>query len=230
MRVGLINRLTPMEERIMKLMIITFLILALGSVNSIPAFAGTGATGNPVVKGESHLEKATFAGGCFWCMVPPFDKLDGVVSVTSGYTGGQKKNPTYEEVSAGGTGHAESVQILYDPAKISYEKLLNIFWHNIDPTTKDREFCDNGHQYRTAIFYNNDTQRQLALKSKEALEKNKPFRGPIVTDITKATDFYPAEEYHQHYYKKNPIRYKFYRHGCGRDKRLEELWGSSAAH
>jgi peptide-methionine (S)-S-oxide reductase len=214
----------------MKLMIITLLSLALCSVNSNPALAGTGATGNPVVKSESHLEKATFAGGCFWCMVPPFDKLDGVISVTSGYTGGHKINPTYEEVSAGGTGHAESVQLLYDPSKISFEKLLNIFWHNIDPTTKDREFCDSGHQYRSAIFYNNETQRQLALKSKEALEKNKPFKGPIVTEITQATEFYPAEEYHQYYYKKNPIRYKYYRHGCGRDKRLEELWGSAAAH
>jgi peptide-methionine (S)-S-oxide reductase len=219
-----------MEDSMMKLLIITLLTLAFGSVNSNPALAGTGVTGNPVVKNENRVEKAIFAGGCFWCMVPPFDKLAGVISVTSGYTGGQKKNPTYEEVSAGGTGHAESVQILYDPAKISYEKLLNIFWHNIDPTTKDREFCDSGHQYRTAIFYNIETQRQLALKSKEALEKNKPFKGPIVTEITQATEFYPAEEYHQYYYKKNPIRYKFYRHGCGRDKRLEELWGNSAAH
>jgi peptide-methionine (S)-S-oxide reductase len=214
----------------MKLLITTCLTLVFVSFILNPVLAGTGATGNPVVKGASRLEKATFAGGCFWCMVPPFDKLDGVKSVTSGYTGGQKINPTYEEVSAGGTGHAESVQILFDPTKISYEKLLNIFWHNIDPTTRDREFCDSGHQYRSAIFYNNETQRLHALKSKEALEKSKPFKGPTVTEITQATEFYPAEEYHQYYYKKNPIRYKYYRHGCGRDKRLEELWGSSAAH
>jgi len=178
----------------------------------------------------AKLEKATFAGGCFWCMVHPFDELPGVVSVTSGYTGGQKKNPTYEEVSAGGTGHAESVQIVYDPSKISFEKLLDVFWHNIDPTAKDRQFCDAGHQYRSAIFYHDKEQQRLALGSKELLEKNKPFRGPIVTEIVQAGDFYPAEEYHQNYYKKNPIRYKYYRFTCGRDQRLKELWGSAAGH
>jgi len=176
------------------------------------------------------LEKATFAGGCFWCMEHPFDELPGVVSVTSGYTGGEKKNPTYEEVSAGGTGHAESVEVLYDPAKISYEKLLEVFWHNIDPTVKDRQFCDTGHQYRSAIFYHTEEQHRLALQSKAALEKNKPFKGPVVTEIVPATTFYPAEEYHQHYYKKNPIRYTFYRFNCGRDKRLKELWGNAAGH
>jgi len=179
---------------------------------------------------SNKTEKATFAGGCFWCMEHPFDQIPGVVSVTSGYTGGQKKNPTYEEVSAGGTGHAESVQIVYDPAKVTYGKLLEVFWHNIDPTAKDRQFCDSGHQYRSAIFYHNEEQRRLALKSKEMLEKNKPFKGPIVTEIAPATEFYPAEEYHQHYYKKNPLRYRFYRFNCGRDRRLEELWGSAAGH
>ena len=178
----------------------------------------------------TNLEKATFAGGCFWCMEHPFDQLSGVISVTSGYTGGHKKNPTYEEVSAGGTGHAESVQVVYDPAKVTYEKLLNVFWHNIDPTTKDRQFCDAGNQYRSAIFYHNEEQHQLALQSKAQLEKNKTFKEPIVTEIVKATEFYPAEEYHQHYYKKNPIRYKYYRTSCGRDKRLKELWGSEAGH
>jgi peptide-methionine (S)-S-oxide reductase len=178
----------------------------------------------------SRLEKATFAGGCFWCMEAPFDGLSGVVSVASGYTGGHKKNPTYEEVSAGGTGHAESVQIVYDPARIRYEKLLDIFWHNIDPTVKDRQFCDVGSQYRSAIFYHSEAQHRLALKSKEALDKSRPFREPVVTEITPATEFYPAEEYHQHYYKKNPIRYRFYRQGCGRDRRLKELWGSVAGH
>lgn len=171
------------------------------------------------------LETATFAGGCFWCMEHPFDELPGVVSVTSGYTGGHTKNPTYEEVSAGASGHAESVQIVYDPERISYEKLLEVFWHNIDPTAKDRQFCDEGNQYRSAIFYHNEEQHRLALQSKAALEKNKPFKGPIVTEIVQATEFYPAEEYHQHYYRKNPIRYKFYRFSCGRDKRLKELWG-----
>jgi len=178
----------------------------------------------------TNLEKATFAGGCFWCMEHPFDQLSGVISVTSGYTGGHKKNPTYEEVSAGGTGHAESVQVVYDPAKVTYEKLLNVFWHNIDPTTKDRQFCDAGNQYRSAIFYHNEAQQRLALQSKAQLEQNKPFKGSVVTEIVQATEFYPAEEYHQHYYKKNPIRYKFYRTSCGRDQRLRELWGSEAGH
>jgi peptide-methionine (S)-S-oxide reductase len=179
---------------------------------------------------QGRLEKATFAGGCFWCMEHPFDELPGVVSVTSGYTGGHKKNPTYEEVSAGGTGHAESVQILYDPSKISYEKLLSVYWHNIDPTVKDRQFCDSGHQYRSAIFYHTEEQRRMALKSREALQMNKPFLGEIVTEVTPATEFYPAEDYHQHYYKKNPIRYRFYRSSCGRDNRLKELWGNQAGH
>jgi peptide-methionine (S)-S-oxide reductase len=179
------------------------------------------------VKAAATLEKATFAGGCFWCMEHPFDALPGVVSVTSGYTGGQKVNPTYHEVSAGGTGHAEAVQIVYDPSKITYGKLLDVFWHNIDPTTKDRQFCDSGNQYRSAIFYHTEEQHQEALQSKAALEKNKPFKEPVVTEIDPAGEFYPAEEYHQHYYKKNPIRYRYYRNGCGRDRRLKELWGSA---
>lgn len=182
------------------------------------------------VMAATNLEKATFAGGCFWCMEHPFDQIQGVVSVTSGYTGGQKKNPTYKEVSAGGTGHAESVQVVYDPTKVSYERLLEVFWRNIDPTAKDRQFCDTGYQYRSAIFYHNEEQRRLAIQSKETLEKNKPFQEPIVTEIMPATEFYPAEEYHQHYYKKNPIRYKYYRGRCGRDQRLKELWGDAAGH
>jgi peptide-methionine (S)-S-oxide reductase len=157
-----------------------------------------------------------------------FDELPGVVSVTSGYSGGTRKNPTYEEVSAGGTGHAESVQVVFDPTKISYEKLLAVYWHNIDPTVKDRQFCDYGHQYRSAIFYHTEEQRRLAIRSREALEKNKPFREQVVTEITRAAEFYTAEEYHQHYYRKNPIRYKFYRTSCGRDRRLRELWGNEA--
>jgi peptide-methionine (S)-S-oxide reductase len=177
---------------------------------------------------KAGTEVAIFAGGCFWCMEHPFDELSGVVSVTSGYTGGQKKNPTYEEVSDGGTGHAEAVQIVYDPAKVSYEKLLNVFWHNIDPTVRDRQFCDVGNQYRSAIFYHNEEQHRLALQSKAQLEKIKTFREPVVTEIVQAIEFYPAEEYHQHYYKKNPIRYKFYRTSCGRDRRLKELWGDEA--
>jgi peptide-methionine (S)-S-oxide reductase len=182
------------------------------------------------VMSETNLGKATFAGGCFWCMEHPFDEIPGVVSVTSGYTGGQKMNPTYEEVSTGGTGHAESVQVVYDPARVTYEKLLNVFWHNIDPTAKDRQFCDSGYQYRSAIFYHNEGQHRLALQSKALLEKDKTFKEPVVTEIAQATEFYPAEDYHQHYYKKNPIRYKYYRHGCGRDQRLKELWGNAAGH
>jgi peptide-methionine (S)-S-oxide reductase len=172
-----------------------------------------------------RLEKATFAGGCFWCMEEALDKVQGVVSTTSGYTGGQKPHPTYEEVSAGATGHAESVQILYDPTKVSYEKILDLFWHNIDPTTPDRQFCDKGHQYRSAIFYHNENQRRLAEESKKMIEKIKTFSEPIATEIVAASDFYPAEEYHQDFYKKNPLRYKFYKYNCGRAQRLHELWG-----
>ena len=176
------------------------------------------------------LEKATFAGGCFWCMEAPFDKLDGVISVTVGYTGGSVKKPTYEQVSAGGTGHAEAVQIVYDPTKVTYSRLLDVFWHNIDPTARDRQFCDSGNQYRSGIFYHNPEQQKSAQQSKMALDKSRPFKEPVVTEIVAATEFYPAEEYHQHYYKKNPLRYKYYRSGCGRDRRLKELWGDAAGH
>jgi peptide-methionine (S)-S-oxide reductase len=177
---------------------------------------------------QPALAKATFAGGCFWCMEPPFEALDGVVSVTAGYTGGTKVDPTYEEVSAGGTGHAESIEVTYDPARISYEKLLDVFWHNVDPTTGNRQFCDKGNQYRTAIFYHDETQKRLAEQSKQALEASRKLPGPIVTEIVPAGRFYPAEEYHQDYYKKNPIRYRYYRWGCGRDQRLKEIWGDEA--
>jgi peptide-methionine (S)-S-oxide reductase len=183
--------------------------------------------GDPPAEGPK-LAKATFAGGCFWCMEHPFDSLEGVVSVMSGYTGGTKKNPTYQEVSAGGTGHTESVQIVYDPAKIGYRKLLEVFWHNIDPTTPNRQFCDAGNQYRSAVFYHDEEQKRLVEESKRELERTKPFRGSIVTEIAPASVFYPAEEYHQRYYKKNPVRYKFYRYNCGRDQRLKELWGKDA--
>ncbi len=176
------------------------------------------------------LAKATFAGGCFWCMQGPFDRLDGVISTTAGYTGGTKKNPTYEEVSSGATGHAESVQVVFDPKRISYEKLLDTFWHNIDPTVKDRQFCDIGNQYRSAIFYHDADQKRLAEASKAALEKSKRLKGEIYTQIVPAGVFWPAEDYHQDYYKKNPVRYKFYRAGCGRDGRLEELWGKVPEH
>jgi len=177
------------------------------------------------VLAQAENDKATFAGGCFWCMEPPFDKLDGVISTTSGYTDGHKRNPTYPEVSAGGTGHAEAVQLVYDPNKVSYEKLLSVFWKNIDPTIEDQQFCDRGEQYRSGIFYHNNKQKLAAEKSLKELKKTKPFKEPIVTEITAATKFYPAEQYHQDYYQKNPLRYKFYRYSCGRDQRLDELWG-----
>lgn len=171
---------------------------------------------------------ATFAGGCFWCMEPPYDKLDGVLSTTSGYMGGFKRHPTYEEVSRGVTGHTEVVQVAYDPTRVSYEKLLDVFWKNIDPTVKDRQFCDSGTQYRTAIFVHSDEQKKAAEASKAALEKSKPFREPIVTPVAPAGEFWPAEEYHQDYYLKNPLRYAYYRNGCGRDARLAQLWGAAA--
>ena len=178
-----------------------------------------------VVVAQPKLAKATFAGGCFWCMEPPYDKLPGVVATTSGYAGGEQKDPTYQQVSAGVTGHAEVVQVLYDPSKVSYSKLLEVFWKNIDPTVKDRQFCDTGTQYRTAIFYHDENQRKLALESKAALQKSAKFKDSIVTEIVPLKQFYPAEEYHQDFYKKNPVHYKTYRVGCRRDARLEELWG-----
>jgi peptide-methionine (S)-S-oxide reductase len=186
-----------------------------------------GADASPAKSGSAPA-KATFAGGCFWCMESDFDKVAGVVSTTSGYIGGRKKNPTYEEVSAGGTGHAEAVEIAYDPTRISYAKLLDVFWRNIDPTARNRQFCDVGDQYRSAIFYHDAEQQRLAQQSKSALEKSKPFAQVIVTEIVPAGVFTPAEAYHQDYYLKNPLRYKFYRNQCGRDQRLEELWGKAA--
>jgi peptide-methionine (S)-S-oxide reductase len=173
---------------------------------------------------------ATFAGGCFWCMEPPYDKLPGVDATISGYTGGTVANPSYEQVSSGRTGHAEAVQVVYDPKKVTYEQLLDVFWHNVDPTVKDRQFCDGGTQYRTAIFYHDEAQRKAAEASKAALDKSKPFREPIVTQIVMAGPFYPAEDYHQDFYVKNPVRYNLYRTGCGRDARLKQLWGDKAGH
>lgn len=174
------------------------------------------------------LARATFAGGCFWCTEADFDKVDGVVSTTSGYIGGRVPDPTYAQVSAGTTGHTEAVEIVFDPRRVSYEKLLEIYWVSIDPTTGNRQFCDVGSQYRPAIFVHDEAQRRAAEASKAALQKNKPFREAIVTPIETATTFYPAEEYHQDYYRKNPLRYRYYRSGCGRDARLKELWGDRA--
>jgi peptide-methionine (S)-S-oxide reductase len=191
----------------------------------------SGAQQSPVpapAGGEQAL--AVFAGGCFWCMEPPFDRLDGVLSTISGYTGGSKADPTYHEVSGGSTGHTEAVQIAYDPAKVSYQELLDVFWHNVDPLDAGGQFCDRGSQYRTAIFAENAEQRRLAEASKEALAESGRFEQPIATEIVDASTFYPAEDYHQNYYMTNPVRYKFYRWNCGRDQRLTQLWGEAPSH
>src|SRR2546421_555724 len=174
------------------------------------------------------LDTATFAGGCFWSMERAFDQVDGVVSVTVGYTGGHTPHPSYEEVSTGQTGHLESVQVVYDPRKITYERLVDAFWHDIDPTQADGQFCDHGDEYRTAIFYRDSAQHRVAAASRRALERR--FGQAIVTQTVRATAFYPAEEYHQHYYRKNPVRYGMYRVACGRDRRLAEVWGAAAPH
>lgn len=173
---------------------------------------------------SDRLEKATFAGGCFWCMEPPFDKLSGVISTTSGYAGGNEIMPTYEQVSSGRTGHFEAIEIVYDPEKVSYDKLLEVFWKNIDPTQANGQFADIGKQYRTAIFYHDDNQRKVAVASKEELDKSGKFGKPVVTEILPAGKFYPAEDYHQDYYLKNPVRYKYYRFGSGRDQFLNKIW------
>ena len=170
---------------------------------------------------------AIFAGGCFWCMEPPFDKLPGVISTTSGYTGGRVPNPDYEQVSSGGTGHAEAIKIVYDPALVSFTKLLDVFWRNIDPFAVDYQFCDHGDQYRSGIFAVDAEQMKLAEQSKRVLEDPKHLGKAIATQIVPASTFYPAEDYHQDYYTKNPVRYKYYRYSCGRDKRLEQIWGGS---
>ena len=188
--------------------------------------AGPGETATTPIAAEGQAI-AIFAGGCFWCMEPPYDELDGVISTTSGYTDGQTPNPSYEAVSAGRTGHTEAVQVVYDPKRVSYEKLIEVFWRNVDPTDAVGQFCDRGSQYRTGVYYTNDEQRRIAEQSKAALMEKRPFKAPIVTPIVAASTFYPAEEYHQDYYLRNPIRYKYYRTGCGRDRRLNQLWGGS---
>jgi len=196
-------------------------VLIMGGAHMTPAGEpGKGPTAHP-----KKLEKATFAGGCFWCMEPPFEKLAGVDAVIAGYTGGRTENPKYEEVSSGRTGHAEAVEVHYDPSRITYAELLDVFWRNIDPTTRDRQFVDTGSQYRTAIFYHSDEQRRLAEDSKKKLDASGRLGKPIVTEIVPAGAFYAAEEYHQDYYKKSVARYKFYRFNSGRDQYLEKIWG-----
>jgi peptide-methionine (S)-S-oxide reductase len=189
-----------------------------GILLSLAILTGAAAQSSPPVTAT-----ATFAGGCFWCTEADFDKVEGVKSTTSGYIGGLAANPTYEQVVTGRTGHTEAVEVVYDPAVVSYERLLDVFWKNHDPLAKDRQFCDRGNQYRPGVFYHNDEQRTLAEATKKTYQAR--FKQPIQTEITAATTFYKAEDYHQDYYKKNPVRYKFYRFNCGRDARLEELWG-----
>lgn len=175
----------------------------------------------------ANVAQATFAGGCFWCMEAPFDAIPGVVSTISGYAGGKVKDPTYEQVSSGGTGHVESIQVAYDPTRVTYDQLLEVFWHNVDPLDGGGQFCDRGNQYRTAIFFANEEQKRAAVESKRRLQDSGRLKGDVVTPIVPFEAFYPAEDYHQDFYRKNPARYKMYRFGCGRDRRLVALWGKS---
>lgn len=187
----------------------------------------TGSAQSNAQSDDQNQAIATFAGGCFWCMEPPFDELDGVSSTISGYTGGHVENPSYEQVSAGGTGHTEAMQVTYDPDVVSYETLLDVYWHNIDPLDAGGQFCDRGSSYRSAIFVHTPEQRELAEASKQTIAESGQLNGEIVTPIQEASTFYPAEEYHQNYYDKNPLRYRFYKWNCGREQRLEEVWGDT---
>lgn len=206
----------------------TWILAAAGVAGALALWAAPGSRGRTAAGAAKLSEEtatATFAGGCFWCMEPPFDELAGVVSTTSGYTGGRVADPTYEQVSSGGTGHTEAVQVVYDPSRITYEELLDVFWLNVDPEAEDRQFCDRGTQYRSGIFVHDAAQRKAAEESKRHLETSGKV-ARVVTEVTDFAVFYPAEEYHQDYYEKNPVRYKLYRTGCGRDRRLADLWGS----
>lgn len=205
--------------------------LLLSLLLSLPVATGAAAAADGDGKTTTSggpTASAIFAGGCFWCMEQPFDELDGVLSTTSGYIGGHTPSPTYSQISAGDTGHAEAVEVVYDPAKIGYDRLLEVFWRNVDPLDAGGQFCDRGDQYRTAVFYTTEEQRQAAERSKQELTASGRFDEPIVTPIVEADKFYTAEDYHQDYYMTNPVRYKFYRYRCGRDERLREVWGDEA--
>ncbi len=214
--------MTFTQTRTLRSVLLISLFLA-----SVPLHEASGAAPRPSATRQTRV--ATFAGGCFWCMEPPFETLPGVISVTSGFSGGPEKDPTYREVSSGATGHAEAIQITYDPGKITYEKLLYVYWRNIDPTQANGQFCDRGAQYRSAIFYHDPTQRRLAEDARKQIANSRRLAGPIVTQIVAYASFTPAEEYHQDYYKKNAEEYHRYRAGCGRDARLRRIWGSEAA-
>lgn len=198
-----------------------FSIMAVGLVTC----ATLGGWPSNGAQSAATTAKAYFAGGCFWSMELAFEQVEGVLDVVSGYMGGTVANPTYDQVSAGKTGHAESVEVTYDPSKVSYQKLLDVFWHNIDPVTPNAQFCDYGNQYRTVVFYATDEEKRLSEESKRAIDQSKRLPAPIVTPLVKASTFYSAEDHHQDFYKKNPIRYKYYKLGCGRAQRLEALWG-----
>jgi peptide-methionine (S)-S-oxide reductase len=209
-----------MEKEIMAMLRrLTFLAISLLTGATFVLWPSTG-----LVKASTQA-KAYFAGGCFWCMEEAFEKVDGVTAVVSGYMGGTVANPTYEQVSDGHTGHAESIEVTYDPTKITYQKLLDAFWRNVDPVTPNAQFCDHGTQYRAVVFYSTDEEKRLSEESKNKIEQSKRLPAPIVTQLVQASTFYPAEDYHQDYYKKNPLRYKYYKYSCGRAKRLETLWG-----
>lgn len=203
-------------------------LLAGCTAGLLTILAGTGfgsAADAPAPAAQSA--RAVFAGGCFWCMEPPFDAIPGVTATVSGYTGGMRENPSYEQVSEGGTGHFEAIEVTYDPARVSYAQLLEVFWRNVDPLDDGGQFCDRGSQYGTAIFYVTEDEKAAALKSREEAAEKLVIKGPIVTPLLPAKEFYPAEEYHQDYYQKNPIRYKYYRYACERDQRLKEVWGEA---
>lgn len=216
--------------RVVALALLTGGLLACSQAQSPPAAPAAANPAAATAVSNVSTEKAVFAGGCFWCVESDFDKVPGVLSTTSGYTGGKTANPSYQEVSSNMTGHAEAVEIVFDPAKVTYAQLVEHFWRTIDPTTKDQQFCDVGSPYRSAIYALDAEQLRIAQASRITLEKSKPFEAPIVTEVVKADIFYPAEEYHQDYYKKNPVRYSYYRNGCGRDARLTQLWGDAAKH
>jgi peptide-methionine (S)-S-oxide reductase len=214
------------NPRITVLMAVAAVVVPLG----LAAEAGQEYSENEMPGAETQATTAIFAGGCFWCMEPPFDQLEGVKSTESGYIGGRTANPTYEQVSSGSTGHAEAVKVTYDPDLVAYQDLLDVFWRNIDPVDAGGQFCDRGNQYRSAIFYVDDDQKTQALASLDELEMADRFARPVVTEVEAAGTFYPAEDYHQNYYEKNPLRYKYYRYSCGRDERLQEVWGDPTGH
>ncbi|MFZ1415395.1 MAG: peptide-methionine (S)-S-oxide reductase MsrA [Defluviicoccus sp.] len=199
--------------------------VALGVLTVLAGIGSGSAADTPAA--AAQVARAVFAGGCFWCMEPPFDALPGVVATVSGYTGGNRENPSYEQVSAGGTGHFEAIEVTYDPARVSYGQLLDVFWRNVDPLDDGGQFCDRGDSYRTAVFYATEEEKAAALKSREAAAAKLLIKGPIVTPLLPAVKFYPAEDYHQDYYQKNPLRYKYYRYACERDQRLKEVWGET---